>query len=136
MGNENDEFDQEDSAFGAVTDSIKRAVGGLSTMLTSEESLRSTLGDLPKEAISYLVNQTERTRDDLKRTISNEVKTFLAERDLATELREALKGLTIEVTAQVRFKEDGSIDADVSGGVTEPVEAADSEEAEKDPSAS
>ena len=124
MANEHDEFDQEDSTFGAVTDSIKRAVGGLSTILTSDESIRSTLGELPKDAIAYLVNQTERTRDDLKRTISKEVKAFLAERDLTTELREALKGLTIEVTAQVRFKDDGTIESDIqtneSGNDPEP----------------
>ncbi len=113
MSNEHDEFDQEDTTFGAVTDSIKRAVGGLSTILTSEESIRSTLGELPKDAIAYIANQTERTRDDLKRTISKEVKAFLAERDLTTELREALKGLTIEVTAQVRFKDDGTIESDL-----------------------
>ena len=114
MADEQDEFDQEDSTFGAVTDSIKRAVGGLSTILTSEESIRSTLGDLPKDAIAYIASQTERTRDDLKRTISKEVKAFLAERDLTTELREALKGLTIEVTAQVRFKDDGTVESELT----------------------
>ncbi len=129
MSDEHDEFDQEDSTFGAVTDSIKRAVGGLSTILTSEESIRSTLGDLPKDAIAYIASQTERTRDDLKRTISKEVKAFLADRDLTTELREALKGLTIEVTAQVRFKDDGSVESSLttkessSGTDTEPAQA-------------
>ena len=117
MGNQNDDLGNDDSTFGTVTGSIKRAVGGLSTMLASEESLRSTLGDLPKDAISYLVNQTERTRDDLKKTISEEVKSFLAKQDLTVQLREALKGMTIELKAEINFKDNGEVDAEVESSL-------------------
>ena len=41
-------------AAGAVTDSIRKAVfGGLSALFVSEEGIRQTIGELPKDALSF-----------------------------------------------------------------------------------
>jgi len=101
---ENDDTNGEVKA--RLADGLRKAlVTGLSAVLVTEEGIRSALSDLrlPKDAMAYLVQQTDRTRKELFRVVSEEVKGFLRSKDLHAELRKMLAGLKLEVTAQVRF---------------------------------
>lgn len=87
----------------------KALLTGVSAVLMTEEGIRNALSDmrLPKEAIGYVVQQTERSRKDLFQAVSKEVKGFLDSVDMAGALRKALTGLKVEVRAELRFSEDG-----------------------------
>ena len=92
-----------------LSDSIRKALlTGLSAVFMTEEGIRSALSDmrLPKEALAYLAQQTERTRRELFRAFTDELKSFLTGVDWTREIRKALIGLKVEVKAVVRFGED------------------------------
>jgi hypothetical protein len=94
-----------------LPDSIRKAVvGGLSAVLMTEEGIRNAVSDLrlPKDAIAFLAQQTERTRRELYRMVSDEVKGFLGNLDIGGALRKALAGMRVEVKAELRFVDDGS----------------------------
>ena len=92
-----------------LPESIRRAlVSGLSALFMSEEGIRNMLSDmrLPKDAMAYLVQQTERTRRELFRVISAELSNFLKNADLTQEMRKAFNGMKVQVRAEVRFIDD------------------------------
>ncbi len=95
---------------GLLPESIKKAlVTGISAAFMTEEAIRGALADmrLPKEAISYLVQQTNNSRKELFRVISEELKNFLKSADLAGEVKKALSGMKLEVKAEIRFVDEG-----------------------------
>ena len=105
---------------GAVTDSIRKAVfGGLSALFVSEEGIRQTIGELPKDALSFLLTQTDKTRKELMRVVSDELKSFLRQLDLQGEIKEMLSGLTVEVKAEISFKENGQVTSKISQDITD-----------------
>jgi len=107
-------------ASGAVTDSIRKAVfGGLSALFVSEEGIRQTIGELPKDALSFLLTQTDKTRKELMRVVSDELKSFLRQLDLQGEIKEMLSGLTVEVKAEISFKENGQVTSKISQDITD-----------------
>jgi hypothetical protein len=92
-----------------LPDSIRKAVvGGLSAVLMTEEGIRNAVSDLrlPKDAIAFLAHQTERTRRELYRMVSDEVKGFLGNIDLGGAMRKALSGMRVEVKAELRFVDE------------------------------
>ena len=86
----------------------KFVAGGLNTAVTTEEGIRGILGDLrlPKEAISFLATQTDKTKREFFRALKGEMKEFLGDLDLGKEVRRALVGLRIEVNGSIRIKEE------------------------------
>lgn len=101
-----DDFEQRDGRASLLPESIRKAlVSGISALFMTEEGIRNMLADmrLPKDAMAYLVQQTERTRKELFRVISTELKGFLKSADLTRELRNALRGTKVQVRAEVRF---------------------------------
>ena len=119
-----EEVTDETARPGLLGDSIRKAVvGGMTALFMTEEGIRSALGDmrLPKEALSYISQQTDRTRREIFRAVSVELKSFLAGIDLSGALRKALSGMKVEVRAELRFSEDGA----PSGTVTTRVKEAD-----------
>ena len=102
------ELNDEGAKGSGLSDSLRRAfVSGVSALFMTEEGIRSALSDmrLPKEALTYLAQQTDRTRKELFRAVSDEVKGFLKGVDLSGALRKALLGLKVQVKAEVRFVE-------------------------------
>ncbi len=94
-----------------LPDSIRKAVvGGLSAVLMTEEGIRNAVSDmrLPKDAIAFLAQQTERTRRELYRMVSDEVKGFLGNIDIGGAMRKALSGMRVEVKAELRFVDEDS----------------------------
>lgn len=91
-----------------AADAVRKLfVSGISTVFMTEDGIRNAVGDLrlPKEAIQFLLNQTDNGRREVMRLLSEELKDFLRELDLTSELRKALVGLTLEVSASIKIKE-------------------------------
>ena len=93
-----------------AADAIRKLfVSGISTVFMTEEGIRNAVGDLrlPKEAIQFLLAQTDNGRREVMRILADELKDFLRGMDLTSELRSALVGLTLEINASVKIKEEG-----------------------------
>ena len=97
----------------------KALVTGVSAVLMTEEGIRNALSDmrLPKEAIAYVVQHTERSRKEVFSALSHEIKRYLSGIDLAGALRKALTGLKVEVRADIHFRDDAVV-KDVATQVT------------------
>jgi len=83
----------------------KMAVAGLGALFMTEEGLRSLAGQLklPKEALGYLLQQAERTKDEVGRIASEEIRRFLQSDTLREELLKLVAGMTVEIKAEVRL---------------------------------
>ena len=106
-----DDDDLKDEPKSRLPESIRKAlVGGLSAVFMTEEGIRNAVSDmrLPKDAINFLAQQTERTRRELGRMVSDEVKGFLGNIDINRALRKAIAGMRVEVRAELRFVDDAS----------------------------
>ena len=96
---------------GMVPDIVRKAmVSGLGAIFMTEESIRSTLSDMPKEAVNFLVNQADQTKEQLLNLIAREVREFLESADLSEELSKVLARLTLDIRTQIRFVSSESDD--------------------------
>ena len=118
----NDDFDydgdsdEETDGKGLLPKTLQKALlSGVSAVLMTEEGIRNALGDMrmPKEAIGYLVQQTERSRKDLFQAVSSEVKGFLGDVDLPGAVRKALIGMKVEVRANIRFIDEATSETSI-----------------------
>ena len=89
----------------------KVAVAGLGALFMTEEGIRSLAGQmkLPKEVLSLVLSQAEKTKDDIGRVVSEEIRRFLQSEKLREEFLKLIAGMTVEVKAEIRLKpnEDG-----------------------------
>lgn len=71
----------------------------------TEEGIRHALSDLkmPKNVISSIVAQAERTKQEVSTMVAKEVRHFLDGIKVDDILKKALMGQTIEVSATIRF---------------------------------
>lgn len=91
---------------GFVPDFVRKvAVAGLGAVFLGEEGLRSLAGQLklPKEALGFVMGQAEKTKDEIARVISEELRRFLQSEKLRDEALKLLAGMTVEVKAQIRL---------------------------------
>ncbi|MBU8894722.1 hypothetical protein KRR26_03860 [Corallococcus sp. M34] len=91
---------------GFVPEFVRRmAVAGLGAIFMTEEGIRSLSGQLklPKEALGFILSQAEKTKDDLTRVVSEELRRFLQSEKLRDEFLKLLSGMTVEVKAQIRL---------------------------------
>jgi hypothetical protein len=86
----------------------KLAFAGLGALFMTEEGIRSVAAQLklPKEALGYLLSQAERTKDEVGRVLSEEVRRFLRSEKLREDFLRLLAGMSLEITAQVRLVPD------------------------------
>src|SRR4051812_37218755 len=94
---------------GFVPDFVRKvAVAGLGALFMTEEGLRGLAGQLklPKEVLAFLLSQAERTKDELGRVVSEELRRFLQSAKLRDELQKLVAGMTIEIKAEVRLVPD------------------------------
>jgi hypothetical protein len=86
----------------------KAAFAGLGALFMTEESLRKTAGQLrlPKEALTALLAQAERTKDDVTRVLAEELRRFLRSDALKGELAQIFAGMSVEVNARIRLVPD------------------------------
>jgi hypothetical protein len=83
----------------------KVAVAGLGAIFMTEEGIRNLAGQmkLPKEVLTYILSQAEKTKGEVGRVVSEEVRRFLQSEKLREEFVKLLSGMTIEVKAQIRM---------------------------------
>jgi len=123
---------EDSSRPGHVGDTLRRILGqGVSAMLMTEEGIRGAISDmrLPKEVIASLVSQTERSRRELVRLASDELKDFLLGLDLESVIRKSLVGLEFDIQAKVRIRADGvEVDTEINSSDRSETAAPEEEE--------
>jgi len=107
-----DEFTSEDARklSGLVPDVVRRAVlTGVGALFMTEEGIRNSVGDikLPKDALAFLVSQAEKSRTEVARVVTQEVRRFLEGETLQRELWKLLTSVTLEVNASIQLKPSG-----------------------------
>jgi hypothetical protein len=105
-------------AIGSGVDAFEKGVeASRGTMKQASTQFRGVVDEvkLPKEAASYLLGQIDETKNVLIRSVSREVRDFLAETDIAHELQRALTSLSFEIRTEIRFvpNEKGVMKAEV-----------------------
>ena len=101
-----EDSDEKEGRLGFVPELVKRvAVAGLGALFMTEEGIRNLAGQLklPGEALGFIVSQAEKTKDDIARVVSDEVRRFLQSEKLREEFLKLLTGMTIEINAKVRL---------------------------------
>jgi len=101
-----EDIDEKEGRLGFVPELVKRvAVAGLGALFMTEEGIRNLAGQLklPGEALGFIVSQAEKTKDDIARVVSDEVRRFLQSEKLREEFLKLLTGMTIEINAKVRL---------------------------------
>jgi hypothetical protein len=75
------------------------------------------ISDFVRRAVAAGIEAAGRSKDDLVRVATSEIRDWLDRLELDTELRKALSGMVLEVKAEIRFRptEDGRLvpDADI-----------------------
>jgi hypothetical protein len=95
---------------GFVPDIVRRAVlTGVGALFMTEEGIRKSVGDLklPKDALAFLASQAERTRGEVARVVTQEVRRFLESETLRREIMKLFTGVTLEVNATLQLKPGG-----------------------------
>lgn len=112
MATENDDLPPEEmkKLSGLVPDIVRRAVlTGVGALFMTEEGIRNLVGDMkmPKDAIAFLMGQADKTRTEVARVVTQEVRRFLESETLRREIWKMISGVTLEVTASIRLKPSG-----------------------------
>ena len=104
-----EDADDGDEKKGFVPDFVRRmAWAGIGAVFMSEEGIRRLAGQLklPKEALGFLLSQAEKTKDEIGKTVSDEVRKLLQSDRLRDEMLRMIAGMTIEVRAEVKLVPD------------------------------
>src|SRR5688500_11541580 len=94
---------------GFVPDFVKKvAVAGLGAVFMTEEGIRGLASQLklPKEALGFIVAQAEKTKEDVGRVVSEELRRFLQSEKLREEFVKLMAGMKVEIKAEVRLVPD------------------------------
>ena len=95
---------------GIVPDIVRRAVlTGVGAIFMTEEGIRNLVGDMkmPKDALAFLMAQADKTRSEVARMVTQEVRRFLESETLRREIWKVLTGVTLEVNATIQLKPSG-----------------------------
>ena len=95
---------------GIVPDIVRRAVlTGVGALFMTEEGIRNLVGDMkmPKDALGFLLGQADKTRSEVARVVTQEVRRFLESETLRREIWKLLNGITLEVNATIHLKPSG-----------------------------
>lgn len=80
---------------------------GRDTLRQTDEALK-TVGEsvFAKEIANHFTSQLGDIRDAMTKAVASEIGRFLREADLASEVRRALSGMTVEAKVQLKFPSD------------------------------
>ncbi len=103
---------------GFVADAVRKAVlTGLGAVFLTEEGARRLAREwkLPKEIVSYVSSQAGSAKDEILRTVTEEVRKFFESEALRREFLRLVSSMVFEVHAEVRLKPSrgGKIDPEV-----------------------
>ncbi|MCA9771144.1 MAG: hypothetical protein KC466_01970 [Myxococcales bacterium] len=93
---------------GTVPEMIKKAVYlGVGTAFMTEEGVRKVLGEMniSRDAIQYIVSQSDRTKEQIFGVVQTEIRNFLDRLDVPTSMKEILDGMSVELTTTITFKD-------------------------------
>jgi hypothetical protein len=111
---------------GFVPEFVRRmAVAGLGALFMTEEGIRNLAGQLklPKEALGFILGQAEKTKDEITRAVTDELRRFLQSEKLRDEFLKLMSGMTVEIKAQIRLVPPDKADRDEDAGTSsEPKE--------------
>jgi hypothetical protein len=112
MPDEDDDLPPEEmkKLSGIVPDIVRRAVlTGVGALFMTEEGIRNLVGDMkmPKDALAFLIGQADKTRSEVARVVTQEVRRFLESETLRREIWKLLNGITLEVNATIHLKPSG-----------------------------
>jgi hypothetical protein len=105
-----DDDPPEEPSKGFVPDIVRRAVlTGVGALFMTEEGIRNLVGEmkLPKDALAFLIAQADKTRGEVTRIVTQEVRRFLESDRLRREIWKLLTSVTLEVNATVQLKPSG-----------------------------
>jgi hypothetical protein len=92
-----------------VPDSVKRALfTGAGMLFMTEEGIRKALSEfnLPREAVNYLIKQSEKGKAEFFATLQKEMRWFFSRIDAARVLKGVLNDLTVDVQATITLRTD------------------------------
>jgi len=95
---------------GIVPDVVRRAVlTGVGALFMTEEGIRNAVSEmkLPKDALGFLLSQAEKSRTEVARIVTQEVRRFLEGEKFQRELWKLLTSVTLEVNASIQLKPSG-----------------------------
>lgn len=96
---------------------VKKAIfTGAGMVFLTEEGIRKLLAEfnLPREAVNYVVKQSEKSKKELFGIIQKEVRRFFSAIDFPAQVREMLDGMTFEVKTDITIRSgDGDIRTEV-----------------------
>src|SRR5206468_499586 len=108
-------------ARGFVVDAVRKAVlAGVGAIFLTEEGARKLAREwkMPKEFIGYITSQATGAKDEILRVVSSELRRFFESEALRREFLRLLTSMSLEVKAEVRFKEaKGKVKPSVSATV-------------------
>lgn len=90
-----------------VPESVKRALfTGAGMLFMTEEGIRRALSEfnLPREAVNYLVKQSERGKDEFFATLQKELRWFFSRIDASRLLKSVLNDLSVDVQATITLR--------------------------------
>lgn len=90
-----------------LPEAVRRAIFiGAGTLLLTEEGIRKVLGEfnLPRELVSYVVRQSEKSKGEVLAIVQNEINRFLSRIDATRILREVLEGVSFEFQGKVTIR--------------------------------
>ncbi len=102
--------DEAKTLSGLVPDIVRRAVlTGVGALFMTEEGIRNMVGEmkLPKDALAFLLAQADKTRTEVARVVTQEMRRFLESDMLRREMWKLLTGVTLEVNATIQLKPSG-----------------------------
>jgi hypothetical protein len=91
---------------GVIPELLKRAIEiGVDRAQDAPESLKHFVGDLklPKEIVSYMLQQVDETKNGLFRVVANEIREFLEHTNISGEMKKMLTTVQFEINTTVRF---------------------------------
>jgi hypothetical protein len=91
---------------GVIPEILKRAIEiGVDKAQSSPESLKHFVGELklPKEIVTYILQQVDETKNGLFRVVANEIRDFLEHTNISSEMKKMLTTVQFEINTTVRF---------------------------------
>lgn len=86
---------------------VKRALFlGAGMLFMTEEGVRKVLAEinLPREAVSYLIKQSDRSKKEFFGIFQRELNRFLSRVDVTRLSKEVLDGISVEINAKVTLR--------------------------------
>jgi hypothetical protein len=98
-----------------LPETVKRALFmGAGMLFLTEESIRKAMAEfnIPREAVSFLMKQSEKSKKELLAIFQREFKNFLSRIDPTRLTKDVLDGISLEINTQITFrvkKDDDSL---------------------------